>query len=114
MTDAKRDELLLQIWAKLGEIDTKLNADYRALHGNGTPGLVDKHNELEKKVLALEQEQCPKNAELATGSYELDKRITKLENIHKQEEKRHTLVATWIGLLLTAAGTIYAIFSKQN
>lgn len=113
MTDSKRDELLLQIWQKLGEIDTKLNADYRALHGNGSPGLVEKHNELEKRVQAVEQAQSPSNSGLAAADIELEKRLSKLEGIRRQEEKRHGMIATWIGLLLTALGTIYAIFKHQ-
>lgn len=107
MTDSKRDELLLQIWQKLGEIDTKLNADYKALHGNGSPGLVEKHNDLEKKVQAIDQAQTPSNAEL-------EKRLSELEDRHLQEEKRHSLIVTWIGLLITAVGTIYAIFKNQQ
>jgi len=113
MTDSKRDELLLQIWQKLGEIDIKLNADYRALHGNGSPGLVEKHNELEKRVQSIDQAQMPSNAELAAANAEIEKRLSDLEILHTQEEKRHSLIVTWIGLLITAIGTIYAIF-KNN
>ena len=40
---------------RLGRIETKLDNDYRTLHGNGQPGLLSKHTDLEKRVSALEQ-----------------------------------------------------------
>lgn len=40
---------------RLGRIETKLDSDFRALYGNGQPGLVTKHVQLEQRVSALEQ-----------------------------------------------------------
>jgi len=36
------------------EIKSHLDADYSALHGNGKPGLLTEHQDLEKRVSALE------------------------------------------------------------
>lgn len=40
---------------RLGRIETKLDNDFRALHGNGQPGLIEKHTDLEHRVATLEQ-----------------------------------------------------------
>lgn len=40
---------------RLGRIETKLDNDFRALHGNGQPGLLEKHEKLENRVSSLEQ-----------------------------------------------------------
>ena len=40
---------------RLGRIEVKLDNDFRALHGNGQPGLITKHAELEQRVASLEQ-----------------------------------------------------------
>lgn len=39
---------------RLARIETKLDNDFRALHGNGQPGLLAKHTDLEHRVSALE------------------------------------------------------------
>ena len=40
---------------RLARIETKLDNDFRALHGNGQPGLLEKHEKLENRVQTLEQ-----------------------------------------------------------
>ena len=40
---------------RLGRIEVKLDNDYRAIHGNGQPGLLEKHTALEQRVASLEQ-----------------------------------------------------------
>lgn len=39
---------------RLGRIETKLDNDFRALHGNGQPGLIEKHEKLESRVKSIE------------------------------------------------------------
>ena len=39
---------------RLGRIETKLDNDFRALHGNGQPGLIEKHEKLEHRVKSIE------------------------------------------------------------
>ena len=48
-------ELQSDMADRLGRIETKLDSDFRALYGNGQPGLVTKHIQLEQRVSALEQ-----------------------------------------------------------
>ena len=40
---------------RLARIETKLDNDFRALHGNGQPGLLEKHEKLDNRVQILEQ-----------------------------------------------------------
>ena len=51
-----------QIFDRLGEvqdrlarIETKLDADYRALHGNGRPGVVEQTQELTRRIGVVEE-----------------------------------------------------------
>lgn len=46
---------------RLGRIETKLDTDYRTLHGNGKPGLVDEVDDLEHRVRDLEARQAAKH-----------------------------------------------------
>jgi len=48
MTDFERDVI-----DRLGRIETKLDADFRALHGNGHPGLLDRVALLESEMHEL-------------------------------------------------------------
>ena len=49
LTDFEREVI-----DRLGRIETKLDNDFRALHGNGQPGLIEKHEKLENRVASLE------------------------------------------------------------
>jgi len=40
---------------KLGKIDTKLDADYLAIHGNGKPGILSKLEDINARVIKLEE-----------------------------------------------------------
>ena len=51
------EELILQIHAKVSEIDTKLENDYRALYGNGKPGLIADVAELQKELAVIKAKQ---------------------------------------------------------
>ena len=41
-----------EVIERLTSIEVKLDADYRALHGNGKPGLLDRVNKLENSIYA--------------------------------------------------------------
>lgn len=41
-----------EVIERLTSIEVKLDADYRALHGNGKPGLLDRVNKLENSMYA--------------------------------------------------------------
>lgn len=51
------EELILQIHAKVSEINTKLENDYRALYGNGKPGLIADVAELQKELAIIKAKQ---------------------------------------------------------
>lgn len=97
----------------LGEISVKLNADYKAIYGNGQPGLIAKHNELHEKVIMLEASQSPTNSELNSVQNRIDRKIEQLEQLHQAEDKKKASLITWIALLINAIGTIYAIFKHH-
>ena len=106
MTESDRDKILLEIQKQLGEIITKLNADYRALYGNGKKGLLDEHHDLELRVQQVEQANTPSNADL-------DARLKSIEQDLKRDMQRKSTIVTWVALGLNAAGTIWAIFFKK-
>lgn len=56
MNEERRDELLLQMSKNLAEIKVKLDADYKALHGDGQPGLVSQVASLDKRISNVEME----------------------------------------------------------
>lgn len=113
MNDTRRDELILEIHQMIGEITVKLNADYRAIHGNGQPGLIEKHNALHEKFKLLEADQRPSNQQLHEAQNKIEKKIEQLEQLHHSEDKKKASLITWIALLINAIGTIYAIFKHH-
>ncbi len=89
MTDSERDRLLREISGDLREIKTKLDADYRALYGNGQPGLLHQYTFLDNRVLALE----------------------KIRETEEKSVSRHLGLAAW---LATAAIALYAAVFKGS
>lgn len=53
MTDSERDKMIMDIYADVQTVKTKLETDYRALYGNGSPGLVARVTDIEKKLAAM-------------------------------------------------------------
>ncbi len=53
MTDSERDRMLMEIHADMQVVKTKLETDYRALYGNGSPGLVARVTDIEKKIASM-------------------------------------------------------------
>lgn len=51
------EKLVRDIYADVREIKTKLESDYRALYGNGQPGLVAKVAELQKELAVIKAKQ---------------------------------------------------------
>ena len=47
MTDAERDELLIRLDERTKKIAADLKDDYKALYGNGQPGLLSRVQKLE-------------------------------------------------------------------
>ena len=55
MTQFEKDVYnnLVTINERLGKIETKLNADYTELHGNGKPGLIKEVENINRKLTAI-------------------------------------------------------------
>ncbi len=98
MTDFEKEVI-----DRLGRIETKLDADFRAIHGNGKPGLVDKVAELSAQVVRLCGEQKPSNRELGN-------RVAEIEARHKSGDAQRNRKLEWFAILSSAAGTLYALF----
>lgn len=82
-------EKLGNIQTEISSIETKLENDFREIHGNGQPGLVQKHADLEKRVSTIE---------------------TKLET-HGGIAGRILAAAAW---LITTAIAIYGAIRNSN
>lgn len=56
MTQFEKDVYnnLSSISERLGKIETKLNADYAELHGNGKPGLIKEVETINRKLTAID------------------------------------------------------------
>lgn len=51
------DTLIRQIYADLQVIKTKMDSDYRALYGNGKPGLIDDVANLKSDIAIIKAKQ---------------------------------------------------------
>ena len=56
MTDTQRDELLIRLASDVAEVKLMTGNDYKALYGNGKPGLLDAMAVMERRVSELEGE----------------------------------------------------------
>lgn len=74
---------------RLGRIETKLDTDYRTLHGDGKPGLVDKLDALEDRVRDLETRR-------------------------EEKQKHFGVVAGAVGFVVNAAIALYAALRKTT
>ena len=55
------NDKLSDIEKNISAIETKLENDFREIHGNGQPGLVQKVADLEKEVAMMKKEDKTKN-----------------------------------------------------
>ena len=58
MTENERDKLILQIASDVEVIKHDLANDFRELHGNGKPGLIEKVQNLETQIQLIKQSQA--------------------------------------------------------
>ena len=92
---------------RLGRIETKLDADYHALHGNGRPGVIDRVATIESKVALLEEDQTPTNAEL-------DIRLKGVEDRHDNSDKHRSAFLEWLAIIAAWLAAVSAIISRNN
>lgn len=57
MTDSERDNLITEIHTDVQVMKSKLEHDFRALYGNGHPGLIDRVADIEKKLAVMNGSQ---------------------------------------------------------
>jgi len=57
MTENERDNLILKIASDVEVIKHDLAQDFRILHGNGKPGLIEEVQELKTQVQLIKQSQ---------------------------------------------------------
>ena len=57
MTENERDNLILKIASDVEVIKHDLAQDFRILHGNGKPGLIEEVQELKTQVQLMKQSQ---------------------------------------------------------
>lgn len=72
---------------RLGRIETKLDNDYKELHGNGKPGLLDEFDALEDRVRDLEIKQ-------------------------EEKQKHYGVIAGAVAFIINAAIALYALVKK--
>ncbi|MBQ9501777.1 MAG: hypothetical protein IJU70_06450 [Lentisphaeria bacterium] len=89
MTDNERDRLLLSISTTLADIKAKLEQDYHALHGNGSPGLLEKVNNITTRLVTLETKD-------------------------KERSHHYGVFAGIIGFIVNAALAIWAALKNQT
>ena len=58
MTENERDNVIMKIASNIEVIKHDLANDFRELHGNGKPGLIEKVHVLETQVQLLKQAQA--------------------------------------------------------
>lgn len=74
---------------RLARIETKLDADYRAIHGNGKPGLIEDLDSLKHRVQSLEDH-------------------------HKNQDKGFGKLGQIVGWLITTAIACYAVIKHHS
>ena len=53
MTDNERDKMIMEIHADIQVMKTKLDNDWKALNGNGQPGLIARVADIEKQLAVM-------------------------------------------------------------
>ena len=96
-----------EVKTSIAEIKSHLDADYSALHGNGKPGLIADHQDLEKRVQSLELKPV-----LLEEHQTLKNRVDKLEhdfNTQSGIAGKIVIATTWF---ITTAIALYNLFRK--
>jgi hypothetical protein len=103
MTDSEK-ELLIRIDERTKDILEALARDYKCLHGNGQPGLIERVQILEssKKELSGKVESLEKTLE------KIPARVQTLENYHTNENSFVRRFGAIIAWLATTALALYS------
>lgn len=104
MTDAERDEIIIEIATTLDVIKTQMKDVDRTLYGNGHPGLVRDCQELATKVQFATEQAKEVNTLFATIQV-IESRIKSIE----EKSKGHK---DWIKWVITTLLALYAVFKQ--
>ena len=88
MNDKERDQMLIDIRETLAGIKVKIESDYRAIYGNGKPGLIEDMKNITERVVTLEAKEV-------------------------ERQKHYGVFAGIIGFIVNAALAIYAALKNQ-
>ena len=105
------DEFQKDVIDRLGRIETKLDNDYHALHGNGKPGLLDRVSHLENQAALIEAQQSVIH-ELTVRMTELGSSFQDLSVRMDTDKDWFTRIRESIGWIVTTAIAIYAAFFR--
>ena len=89
MTDRERDQKLLQMCEDIAEIKVKVSSDYRAIYGNGKPGLLEDMKNITERVVTLEAKE-------------------------KERQHHYGVLAGVIGFIINSALAIWAALKHQT
>lgn len=57
MTDGERDKIIMDIAADIKVIKNNLDRDYKALYGNGKPGIIEDVSQIKTELQLIKQSQ---------------------------------------------------------
>jgi 23S rRNA A2030 N6-methylase RlmJ len=90
---------------RLGRIETKLDNDYRAIHGNGHPGLMDRMARVEQRLTVSELQEKEIQG-LITSVIELKAQVTVMQSKAKWYKD-------WLGWLVATGLAVSGIFWRR-
>ena len=105
------DEFQRDVIDRLGRIETKLDNDYKALHGNGKPGLLDRVTTLESEN-KLAVDNVKRIEELHRQLSDLEMRVEAFSMCLKADKDWIGRIRDSIGWIVTTAIAIYAAFFR--
>lgn len=89
---------------RLGRIETKLDNDYRAIHGNGHPGLLDRVSSVEQR-LTISELHDKEIVGLRESVTELRTHVNVIQNKSKWYKE-------WLGWIVATGLAVAGILAK--
>lgn len=96
---------------RLGRIETKLDNDYKALHGNGKPGLLDRVTALETQT-RVSHDNSVRIEDVNSRIDDLEVRVSALALTLKSDKDWIARIRESLGWLATTAIAVYAAFFR--
>ena len=96
---------------RLGRIETKLDNDYKALHGNGKPGRLDRVTALETQT-QVSHDNSVRIEDVNTRLDDLEVRVSAMALTLKSDKDWIARIRESLGWLVTTAIAVYAAFFR--